>query len=248
MKNILLVCCGLFLFVGCNMPSKIEINPAAEGFDLAGSDAKAIEIADAVVEASGGRAAWDRNDYFQWRFFGNRLHTWNKASGDLIITSKKDSSIYEVNLNTMEGRVLLNGSELGPLDSKDAYLKRAKEYWINDSYWIFLPFKLKDSGVTLKYLGEGETQKGANADKLQLTFEGVGVSPENKYVVYVDKESNLISQWDFYTNFEDPEPRFSSPWEDYKEYNGILLAASRGNGRGMQDIVVGEELASKFSK
>ncbi len=209
-------------------------------------DAKAIEIADKVIEASGGRATWDSTDLFQWRFFGNRLHTWNKATGDIIIESEKDSFRYELNLKTMEGSILKGADQLTELDGKAKYLQQAKEYWINDSYWIFLPFKLKDSGVTLKYLGEGTTSDGNAAEKLQLTFQDVGVTPENKYVVYVDKETNLVSQWDFYTNFEDEEPRFSNPWKEYKPYNGLMLSSSRGGERGMEDIAVGEELAVKF--
>jgi hypothetical protein len=227
-------------------PAAQEINPAAQGFNLEESDAKAIEIADKVMEASGGRETWDNTDLFQWRFFGNRLHTWNKATGDVIIESEKDDFRYELNLNTMEGKVVIGGDELSEVDGKAKYLTRAKEFWINDSYWIFLPFKLKDTGVTLKYLGEGETSDGRAAEKLQLTFQDVGVTPENKYIVYVDKESNLVSQWDFFTNFEDEEPRFSNPWADYQSYDGLMLSSSRGGERGMQDIAVGQALASKF--
>ncbi len=230
--------------LACENSETEEVNPAASGFNLEASDPKAIEIADRVMEASGGRQTWDNTDYFQWRFFGNRLHTWNKGTGDLIIESEKDSFTYEMNLNSMEGTVVMKGDTL---DSEEAqeHLKKGKEFWINDSYWIFLPFKLKDSGVTLKYLGEGQSSDGAPSEKLELTFEEVGVTPDNKYVVYVDKESNLINQWDFYTNYTDEEPRFSTPWKDYKDYNGLWLSSNRGE-RGMSDIAVGEQLASKF--
>jgi hypothetical protein len=57
--------------------------PAAEGFDLAGSDAKAIEIADAVMEKMGGWDNWDKTRCVTWRFFGRRLHVWDKWTGKL---------------------------------------------------------------------------------------------------------------------------------------------------------------------
>ena len=45
-----------------------------------------------------------------------------------------------------------------------------------------MPFKLKNSGVTLKYLGDTTaTKDGKPADVLQLTFEGMGVTPDNKH-------------------------------------------------------------------
>ena len=60
-----------------------ETNPALPGFDEAGSDPRAIEIADAVMERLGGRANWDATRYLTWRFFGKRLHVWDKWTGDL---------------------------------------------------------------------------------------------------------------------------------------------------------------------
>lgn len=46
-----------------------------------------------------------------------------------------------------------------------------------------MPYKLKDSGVTLKYKGEGQTEEGEPAQVLVLTFKDVGVTPQNKYEV-----------------------------------------------------------------
>lgn len=223
---------SLFFIMACS-----DSNPPADGFNLNGSDPEAIAIADKVMEASGGRKAWDQTEVLQWRFFGNRLHTWNKKTGDITIESEKDSFKINMNINTMEGSVNWKGNELTKADSLDKYLDKGKAWWINDSYWIFLPFKLKDSGVTLKYLGEAETAEGAPAEKLELTFAGVGVTPDNKYHVYVDKESNLVTQWDFFGNYADEKPRFSTPWKDYKQYGEIMLSSSRGE-RGMSDIAV----------
>ena len=96
--------------------------------------------------------------------------------------------------------------------ARDEALKDGESAWINDAYWVFMPYKLKDTGVTLKYLGKGTTQAGASADVLELTFENVGRTPENKYHVYVDDESRLVTQWDYYPQASDAEPRFQLPW------------------------------------
>jgi hypothetical protein len=54
------------------------------------------------------------------------------------------------------------------------------------------------------YLCQNRTiTKWYNADILQLTFNAVGVTPENKYWLYVDKEDHLIKQWAYYQNFKD---------------------------------------------
>ncbi len=239
----IIIIAAILSFAACT-PQK-EINPAAPGFNMEGSDPKAIEIADAVMAASGGRATWDSTQYLSWTFFGARKHTWNKSTGDIVIDDMADSTKFVLNLNTMEGEVTVKGKVLGELDSKAAYLKRGKDKWINDSYWIFMPFKLKDSGVTLKYIGEGETSEGTKADIIQLTFDNIGVTPDNKYHVYVDKESSLVVQWDFFSSFADEIPRFSNPWNEYADYNGLMLSGGRGN-RKITDIKVGASLAEAF--
>ena len=122
-------------------------------------------------------------------------------------------------------------------DSVATYVERGKSIWINDSYWLVMPYKLKDSGVTLKYVGEDTTQVGALADVLELTFEEVGDTPDNKYLVYVDKDSRLVTQWDFFTNYQDEEPRFSTPWDNYQTYGGIKLSGGRGRSQ-LSDIGV----------
>lgn len=50
----IIIIAAILSFAACT-PQK-EINPAAPGFNMEGSDPKAIEIADAVMAASGGRA------------------------------------------------------------------------------------------------------------------------------------------------------------------------------------------------
>ena len=66
-----------------------EANPAAEGFDMAGSDKEAIAIADEVMEAMGGRKAYDNTRFISWNFFGARKHIWDKQTGDVRIETPR---------------------------------------------------------------------------------------------------------------------------------------------------------------
>ncbi len=243
MTKYLFVFLALALMASCNPTSTSvsETNPAAEGFNLDASDAKAIAIADEVMEASGSRAVWDATDLLEWNFFGSRIHKWNKSNGDLEIIGIRDTFEIKMNLESMEGEVTSKGQTISDEKELDKFLDRGRKMWINDSYWIFLPYKLKDSGVTLKYVEEGETEDGRAADVLELTFEKVGVTPNNKYQVYVDKETSLVSQWDFFSNYTDTLPRFSNLWDDYKDYNGLKLSSGRGAERRISGIKVGAE-------
>jgi hypothetical protein len=214
-------------------------NPPAEGFDAAGSDSEAIAIADEVMEAMGGRAAWDATRYLSWNFFGMRTHVWDRWTGDLRY--QVGDTLVLTNVNSREGKAFKGGVEVEDPDELAGLLDQTYKAWINDSYWLLMPYKLKDSGVTLRYLGEGAMADGRAADKLQLTFEGVGVTPDNKYDVYVSKDRRLVEQWSFYNRYDDPEPRFTTPWANWTRHGNVLLSGDRGQ-RQLTDIRVFDEL------
>ena len=223
-----------------------QVNPPAEGFNKANSDTKAIEIADEVMQAMGGRDTWDTTQFFSWTFFGNRKHIWDKANKRCRIVSPKDDLTILLDLSNQTGSVKKADHIYSSQDSLDKYLAMGNRWWINDSYWLVMPFKLKDSGVTLKYNGEGTTEDGGSAHILELTFNEVGVTPDNKYLVYVDQESSLISQWDFYTKFNDEKPRFQLPWNQYQEYNGLLLSGGANSISDLNLDPVDDSLFTEF--
>jgi plasmid maintenance system killer protein len=207
----------------------VEKNPAAPGFRADASDEKAIAIADSVMEAMGGRRTWDQSRYFHWNFFNRRTLLWDKKTGNVRITMLPDSStVMALNLNTGEGQVRVDGALVTEPDSLANLLKQGKSIWINDAYWVFMPFKLKDSGVALKYQGVDTTQAGEVADVLQLTFEEVGDTPQNKYLVWVDQDEHLVRQWAYFRDAADEAPGFVVPWQNYQEYNGLKLSGDRG--------------------
>jgi len=227
-------------------------NPAAKGFDLAGSDPRAIALADRVMVRMGGREAWDRTRYIRWSFFGRRHHVWDKYTGNIRIEGvERETEIPYVilmNIHTMEGRAWESGEEVTDPERLVELLDRGEAVWINDSYWLVMPYKLKDTGVTLEYLGEASMEDGRSAEVLQLSFEGVGRTPENKYHVYVADETGLVEQWAYFQNFSDEEPGFKAPWHNWQQYGRILLSDNRGE-RGHTDLAVYDELpASVFTR
>jgi hypothetical protein len=200
-------------------------NPPARGFDAAGSDPRAIEIADRTMEAMGGRAAWDAVRVIRWTIF-KRAHAWDKWTGDYRLEA--DTTLVVMNLNTKEGRVWEKGVEVSDPEKRAEILADAYSIWINDSYWLVMPYKLKDTGVTLRYAGEKPSDDGRSADVLQLTFHDVGDTPENRYLVWVDRETGLVSQWSYFKNAADPEPKFTLPWNGWESFGPIKLASGRG--------------------
>lgn len=203
------------------------------------SDTNAVEIANQVIQALGGIENWDNTRYICWNHFGRRFHIWDKWKGNLRFEENDLVALF--NLNSRIGRAWQNGTEITDPDSLAKKLEYAYAAWINDSYWMFMPYKLKDPGVTLAYKGEGATLEGDSADILQLTFQNVGLTPQNKYHVYVDKKSHLVLQWDYFEYADNEKPTIQGPWKNWKRYGNILLSDDRGN-RNMTDIAVFDKL------
>jgi len=200
-------------------------NPACEGFNAAGSDARAIELADHTMDAMGGRKAWDAAREIRWTIFG-RTHVWDKWTGDYRLEA--DTTLVIMNVNTGQGRVWESGKEVTDPARLAQTLKDARSIWINDSYWFLMPYKLKDTGVTLHYIGEDRTQDGRAADKIQLTFAKVGDTPDNKYLVWIDRESGLVTQWAYFPNASDAQPKFTLPWTAWTPMDGVKISTGRG--------------------
>ena len=88
-----------------------------------------------------------------------------------------------MNIQSKDGRVFVAGEAVSDPDTIATKLEHGYRAWINDSYWLVMPYELKDSGVTLSYRGVEKTEDGRPAAALELTFKEVGVTPQNKYAL-----------------------------------------------------------------
>ncbi|WP_340152917.1 hypothetical protein [uncultured Marivirga sp.] len=247
MKNIIFIS-ALILCFACQSKEKSDEqneNQQPETrevpvFKPENSDAKAVELADKVLKTHGGQENWDNTRYIAWNFLGARDLIWDKYTGNVRIDFPGQQSTYLININEDTGRVKIGDRELIKSDSLEKYIERGKQIWVNDSYWLVFPFKFKDPGVQLKYHGKDSTLSGKDAEVISLTFEDVGFTPQNKYKAYIDPQSHLILQWDFYRNAADSAASFSNEWTGYQNYGEIQLSSGRGE-RTLGNIRVAQE-------
>lgn len=225
---------------------KNDSNPPAEGFNQEGSDPKAILLADEVMKAQGGKKAWEEVRYISWSFFGRRDLLWDKHTGKVRIESPRDSMVYLVDIFEKTGKAFKDGVEISDPEKLDEFINRGYEIWVNDSYWLCMPFKLKDTGVTLKYLREDTTQSGIGSDVLELTFKNIGVTPQNKYEIWIDKSDKLIKQWAYFREATRDTANAIWPWDNYQSYGNLKLSADRSDGRGPGDLKLPETVDEKL--
>ena len=219
-------------------------NPPAPGFNMAASDPRAVQVADSIVKYHGGRKLYDESRHFKWNFFGMRTLHWDKLEQRVRIEEKENDRISLLSYagDTLTGRVRVGGTEItDPAELREA-LRRANSIFINDSYWLVHQFKLKDSGVTLKWRGDIPTdpEVGRPCFIIDQTFAGVGDTPQNRYRLYVDKTTYRINTWQFFRDAADEEPAMQTPWNGYVPYGGLLLSGDRGGDFTLTPIGVVE--------
>ena len=212
-------------------------------------DKKANAIVKEMLTAMGGVKNYNDTHFIQWDFVGRKLF-WDKWTGDVRVENPSANQVVLVNINTIKGKAFENGVLIEDNTKTNALLEKAKNWWINDSYWLVMPWKLQDPGTNLSYVKTDKLENGKKVDILQLTFNAVGVTPDNKYWLYVDQGSHLITQWAYYKNFNDAEPKFLKPWNNYQKMGKILLSVDRPNEDvGPKNVVVKTNFdASIFTK
>lgn len=201
----------------------------------AGPDPKAVAVADRVMQALGGQDAWNATRYLRFDFavdrggktLMRRAHTWDKWSGRYRVEGKdKDAKdlVVTMNVNTKEGQATLGGAPLSGAELKSA-LDTAYAWWVNDMYWLLMPYKMRDPGVVLTLVGR-ETKGGDSWDKVLLTFENVGLTPKDRYWVFVNAKTGLVDRWEFVLKGEKTAP-VPFEWKGWKPYGKIQLADNR---------------------
>jgi hypothetical protein len=193
------------------------------------ADPQADAIAAGVLDAMGGKAAWDGSRYLHWTFAGRRTHTWDKWTGrHRVEGTTRDGERFVVldNLNTHEGSAWINGK---PAEGERAkkLVDAAYQMWVNDAYWLLMPYKLRDPGVNLGYAGK-EDVDGKPYDKLTLSFGQVGLTPGDHYWIWVNRDTHLVDRWAYLLQ---DQPRDTAPtvwlWQGWKRYGKVMLAPTR---------------------
>jgi len=200
------------------------------------ADPKAAAIADQVMDALGGKKAWNDTHYLRFDFgvekdgkFQGRSHTWDKWTGRYRLEGKTPegkSYVTLMNVNTKEGETWMDGKKLEGDEAKKA-LERAYGAWINDTYWLLAPYKLKDPGVVLEYGGE-EKERGGMCDKLLLTFDNVGLTPKDKYWIHVNRDTHLVDRWDYVLKGEKVPPT-TWEWKGWSKHGNMMYSSERVN-------------------
>lgn len=193
--------------------------------------------------------AWERARYFAFTFnveregkiaasYPQRL---DRYTGDYRVSGKNREGqpfLVIMNTNTRKGRAWLDGAEVA--EPKEL-LELGYRRFINDTYWLLMPLKMRDPGVKLEPAGE-RIECGRTYDVVKLSFEqGVGLTPGDQYWAWVNRDTGLVDFWDMLLQNETEQSRVI--FHDYRRFGDLVLSTLREfSGRPtrirLDDIIV----------
>jgi hypothetical protein len=100
----------------------------------------------------------------------------------------------------------------------------AKAYarWINDSYWLILPLKRLDPGV-IRTREDDRPWNGKTYQILRLEFQKVGLTPGDRYWLFIDPKTARIERWEMVLEGQKP-PAEGFSFEEYQAVGPLALA------------------------
>lgn len=176
---------------------------------------KGEQMAMDIWKASGGEN-WPKIQEVRFTFVveqeGKPLfrarHNWNVAAGtDEVKWKDKEGKDHQVTANLR--------SPASDDEGKAAYAR-----WVNDSYWLMAPLKIRDSGVKVES-GGSKDLNGVSYETVRLKFESVGLTPTDQYVYYIDPKTKLPLAWDY---IPQSGSGMQATWEKYQSFGGLNLA------------------------
>jgi hypothetical protein len=109
-------------------------------------------------------------------------------------------------------------------------LKRAYGRFINDSYWLLMPWKLEDPGVKVESQGT-TTIDGLDYDILHVSFENVGLTPGDQYWAFVNRKTHRMDRWAYFLQGDEGTASMDKAtawtWSDWRPSGGLMLASDR---------------------
>ncbi|MFY0593442.1 hypothetical protein [Roseivirga sp.] len=159
--------------------------------------------------------AWELTEKISWTFRGTHSYEWDKAA-DVVKVRWDD---YEVILNTRtESGLVVSSKNEYSADQFDALIETAYNFFNNDSFWLYAPFKVFDPGVERSII---TLKDGSQA--LKVTYTTGGSTPGDSYlwILGEDYKPVAIKMWASIL----PIGGMEFTWENYLTLpTGVMIA------------------------
>ena len=209
MKNFIYIALTLLFFIACKKEKTETKQPKLE-----------ISIAEKIAIAHGFEN-WKHVSEIQFTFNVDKDSTHFERSW---IWYPKTNQVTSITKNDI---INYNRSKI------DSTLTKTDSGFINDKYWLLVPFQLIwDQGATVSEATK-ETAPICKSElyKTTITYpnEG-GYTPGDAYDIYYSDDF-LIKEWVF-RKANQKEPSIITTFENYQDFNGIKIALDHKKAEG----------------
>ncbi|WP_298895853.1 hypothetical protein [uncultured Psychroserpens sp.] len=210
MTRLLTILCICMLLASCKTETKDQ-NTTPETIS---EEKKELTVAEKIAQAHGFEN-WEKVNQIEFTFnvdrgenHFERRWSWQPKHNYVVSTVNKDSIT-----------MFIRDSILDP-----NFVKVDKSF-INDKYWLLVPFQLVwDEGTTISDpVKEVAPISKTELNKIVLTYgnEG-GYTPGDAYDIFYDN-NYIIREWVFREGNKE-EPSMTTSFENYEDFNGIKIA------------------------
>ncbi|WP_372937336.1 hypothetical protein [Seonamhaeicola sp.] len=159
---------------------------------------------------------WDKVTNMSFTFGEKRSWKWSVKTNDIILTTKEDTISYNQTL----------------VDSTSLTADRA---FINDKFWLLIPFQLvwdKTASIS-QMVKETSPINKTIMNKITITYpNNGGYTPGDAYDIFFD-DDYIIREWIFRRG-NTKEPSLINTFENYQNFNGIKIALNHKTLDGKQ--------------
>ncbi len=219
--------------------SGLAVLPAAA--DTPATPGDAAPILRSMRDAMGGADHWQAARYLRFDWAVERdgkevvrvKHLWDRSTGHYRVEWKNKEghqvqSLFDINSHA--GRTWIDGTAVASADSA-ANMEKAYARYINDSYWLLMPWKLDDPGANVESLGR-RTVDGQEFDVLHITFNKVGLTPGDQYWAFVDRKTHMMARWAYFLEGTEGTPSLENAtvwqWSDWQKMgSGVMMSRDR---------------------
>lgn len=163
--------------------------------------------------------AWEKLSIISWTFNENHHYVWDRDNNDVQVEWKQYKVLF--NSKTEKGIVFKNKEEI--VDDKK--LRKAIDFFNNDSFWLLAYTKLFDDGVEVALATMEDSTEG-----LMITYNTGGTTPGDKYFWELD-EDGLPKSWRMWVSII-PIGGLKTTWEDWIELHNGAMVAKKHKGTG----------------
>ncbi len=163
-----------------------------------GQDAE--RLADEVLAAV-NKQAFDSLNYIEFTFRNTNNHKWDRVNNSVIVKWAEQEVYLDLNR---------------PMDSYSLLEAKAYQKFINDSFWLIAPFKIRDEGV-IRSTVDVENGRG-----LLVTYSTGGLTPGDSYLWIIGAEGRPVA-WKLWTS-NIPVGGLEFNWSEWKKMNEVWFS------------------------